>query len=126
MAKKVGKQSAAKELVKEVKQAKPGVVPEVKKETRGRKSKYYVVIDHPVNNELLHSAHYVIRIGATWTGGNVEISVDNGDWQVCRHSVGYWWYDWSGIARGKHTVQARLNNDKGLVVKKSDVISITF
>jgi hypothetical protein len=78
----------------------------------------YVVIDHPMEGELVSGLAYVMRIGAA-AGGRVEVSINNGDWSPARHSAGYWWFDWGYYKPGPHTVVARLIDDKGKVLKKS-------
>jgi len=72
----------------------------------------YIWIDHPQQNERLRAPIYVIRIGV---GGarHVEISLDDGSWQNCRLNSGYWWYDWSAIPPGKHTLVARMWTQDG-------------
>jgi hypothetical protein len=69
--------------------------------------KAYVVIDYPVEGEIVTSPHYAFRIGA---GGaeRVEISFDGKQWSPCRESAGYWWYDWSGYEAGPRILRARL------------------
>ena len=115
----MAKKSAAKAVSKE---SKPAVKPAEKaKPVKAEVPKHYVVIDHPMDNEKLLHHHYVIRIGADWTGGGVEICIDNSEWQQCRHSVGYWWNDWAHIKAGEHTIAARSKDEKGKVVKKSAV-----
>src|ERR1019366_449379 len=67
----------------------------------------YIWIDYPVQNETLTGPHYNVRLGVG--GANlVEISIDKGPWLPCRLTSGYWWYDWSQIALGKHTLVARI------------------
>lgn len=85
-----------------------------------RKPKYEITIDHPKNGEVItHKAHYAVRIG-TPNNGRVELSIDNGEFLPCRHSVGYWWYDWCNIPVGKHTLVARLVDPvKNRTLKKS-------
>jgi hypothetical protein len=80
----------------------------------------YVVIDHPVNNEVLVPGHYAIRIGASW-GGIVEFQINDADWIPCRHNAGYWWFDWHNIPAGKHKLAARLVDNNGTVLKKSAI-----
>lgn len=67
----------------------------------------YIWIDHPQERERLLGPVYVIRLGV---GGaqNVEISIDKGPWVPCRFTSGYWWYDWTAIAPGKHVLVARM------------------
>lgn len=91
--------------------------------TTGRKPKYEITIDHPKNGEVItHKAHYAIRVG-TPNQGIVEISIDGGNFVPCRHSVGYWWYDWVNIPLGEHTIVARLvDPNKKRTLKKSAVV----
>jgi hypothetical protein len=88
-----------------------------------KKSKYIVVIDYPKNNEVItHKQHYAIRIG-TPNQGIVEVSIDNGEFQKCRFSSGYWWYDWHNIPEGEHILVARLiDPQKNRVLRKSEKV----
>jgi len=72
----------------------------------------YLWIDHPSQSETLRAPTYVVRLGA---GGAdlVEISIDKSPWLPCRLTSGYWWYDWSAISRGKHTLVARMRTSGG-------------
>ena len=72
----------------------------------------YIWIDHPQEGERLYAAHYVMRLGV---GGAeaVEISINQGPWQPCRLTSGYWWYDWSAIPKGKHALVARMRTSGG-------------
>ena len=83
--------------------------------------KVYVVIDHPQEAEIISGLHYAIRIGAS-DNGAVEISFDNGEWQSCRPSAGYWWFDWGYFTPGIHKITARLRDNDGKTVKKSLVV----
>lgn len=90
------------------------------------KSKYEIYIDYPKNNEIItYKHHYAIRVG-TPNEGIVEISIDNSEFQKCRHSAGYWWFDWYNIPLGKHTIIARLVDPKRLrTLKKSEPTTCT-
>ncbi len=76
----------------------------------------FIWIDHPEQNERLLGPVYVVRLGI---GGakKVEMSVDGGAWQPCRLTSGYWWFDWSAIQRGKHTLIARMQTEDGRVFR---------
>ncbi|MFN3551417.1 MAG: hypothetical protein ACK4WJ_06390 [Endomicrobiia bacterium] len=93
------------------------------KKTKSSTSTYIIVIDYPKNNEVIaHKAHYAIRIG-TPNIGNVEVSIDDSEFQKCRYSSGYWWYDWCNIPSGKHTLVARLvDPKKNRTLKKSEKV----
>ncbi len=67
----------------------------------------YVGVDFPQVGEILTSPQYAIRVSTSATEG-VEISIDGKEWQPCRESVGFWWYDWSGFGSGVHTVVSRI------------------
>ncbi len=72
----------------------------------------YIWIDHPAQNEILRSSIYSVRLGV---GGAdlVEISIDKSPWLPCRLTSGFWWYDWTKISRGKHTLVARMRASDG-------------
>lgn len=86
--------------------------PTVKKAVNTNGNQDYVVIDYPKNLETILSNNYTVRIGAS-NCLNVEISIDDQPWQNCRHSVGYWWYDWHNIPTGNHQLTARINLGDG-------------
>lgn len=67
-----------------------------------------VVIDFPSHGETVTSDRYTLRIGAIGDG-HVGISMDGGPWLPCRRRQGYWWFDWSGYAPGRHKAVARLS-----------------
>jgi len=71
------------------------------------------VLDHPQQGEKITSPQYTFRVGAVGDMERVEISVNEGPWQVCRYSVGYWWYDWSGYAAGRYQAAARARTRDG-------------
>ena len=72
----------------------------------------FLWIDYPQEKERLRAPVYVIRLGV---GGaqQVELSIDSGPWENCRLTSGYWWFDWSGIQPGKHTLTARMRTADG-------------
>lgn len=65
-----------------------------------------VLVNYPQQKECITSSEYTFRIEAG-PAGRVEISIDNKEWQPCRHTGDYWWYDWSGYLPGKHMAAAR-------------------
>ena len=81
----------------------------------------YVVVDHPQEGEIISGLHYAIRIGSS-DNGSVEICFDNGEWQSCRPSAGYWWFDWGYFTPGVHTIVARLRNAGGQTLKKTSPV----
>jgi hypothetical protein len=97
----------------------------VKKQTKitAKRTKYEITIDHPKNGEVItYKTHYAVRIG-TPNQGIVELSIDGSEFKRCRHSVGYWWYDWCNIPSGEHVLVARLvDPQKGRTLKKSQPV----
>lgn len=84
-------------------------------------SNSYVIIDHPINSETVYQGHYAIKIGASGDGF-VEISFNDGDWKPCRNNSGFWWYDWSDFSTGATKIVARLRNETGKTIKKSNTV----
>lgn len=120
-AKKVAAAVTSASVVTEVKKAAPKAKAVVVKAAVDPKS--YLVIDHPAQGEIISGLHYAIRIGAS-DNGSVEISFDGGEWQPCRASAGYWWFDWGYFTAGSHKIAARLVDSVGVVVKKSPVLKV--
>jgi hypothetical protein len=71
-----------------------------------------ILVNYPQLNESIKSSHYAFRIEAK-VAGHVEISIDDGAWQPCRHGAGYWWYDWNVGKSGKHKAVARIRQQGG-------------
>lgn len=74
-----------------------------------------VLLDHPQQGEKITAPHYTFRIGTSGDTERVEILIDQGHWQPCRHSVGYWWYDWSGYTGGRHQAVVKAQTKDGQV-----------
>lgn len=93
------------------------------KPKKGRIAKNHIVIDHPKNNEeITYKAHYAIRISAP-NNGIVEVKFNDGEYQKCRNSAGYWWFDWSNIPSGRYEIVCRLvDPQKNRTLKKSEKI----
>lgn len=70
-------------------------------------------LDYPKRNEKITSQHYTFRISVPAPARNVEVSINEGPWQPCRNSVGYWWYDWSQYRPGAYKAIARALVDGG-------------
>jgi len=75
-----------------------------------------VAVDYPQQGEKITAPCYTFRVGAAGDPERVEISIDQGPWQPCRHSAGYWWYDWSGYAGGRYQAVAKAWAKDGRVV----------
>lgn len=60
------------------------------------------VLDYPQQGEKITAPHYTFRVGTAGDIERVEISLNAGPWQACRHSVGYWWYDWADYTGGRY------------------------
>lgn len=69
-------------------------------------------IDYPQQDEAIEPGHYSFRIAAS-IATSVDISIDKGPWQTCRHSIGYWWYDWTGYDEGPHEAIVRTPEPNG-------------
>lgn len=94
--------------------------PKTKKEKQKTAvSESYVVIDYPVEAEVIESGHYAIRIGAS-NDGYVEISFNDGEWIPCRFTSGYWWFDWMYFEPGEHTLAVRLVDLQGNTILETE------
>jgi hypothetical protein len=78
-----------------------------------------LVLDYPLEGEILTSHSYCIRLTALQPR-SVEICLDGKRWLSCRESVGHWWYDWSGFRSGGYTITARMTDKNGKVSKTKD------
>ena len=83
----------------------------------------YVLIDYPVENDIINGSAYVLRIGTSNDfNAYVEVSFNDGEWNLCRFASGYWWYDWVYFQPGHFTVRARIvSASDGRVIKISDI-----
>ena len=94
----------------------------VKNKFVSKKSTKHVVIDYPQEKETISCPEYTIRVGPV-NSSVVEVSIDGGEWNICRFAEGYWWFDWANYPAGKHKITARVRSDKGKTLKKSDIRS---
>ena len=85
----------------------------------------YVVIDYPVENELITHPSYAIRVG-TSGNGVVEMSIDGGEWTYCRYALGFWWFDWANYPAGSHRIVARLRDNDGKELNKSKIRKCSY
>jgi hypothetical protein len=76
----------------------------MKKTSEGRASAS-VFVDYPQEGERIRTPFYSFSIEGP--ASNVEIAIDGEDWRPCRKSGGYWRYDWSGYAPGRHQAIVR-------------------
>lgn len=72
-------------------------------------------LDHPERGEKIVSPQYTFRAGVSGGVARVEISINQGPWQPCRWSVGYWWYDWAGYGNGRYQAAVRAAAKDGRV-----------
>ncbi|AKL97692.1 hypothetical protein [Endomicrobium proavitum] len=128
MAKKT-KEKAAKTVLKSAASKKAKSVKKVSKKAKETKelakisenkalSAAFLVIDYPVESDVLHGSHYAVRIGASPVGA-VEVSFNSKDWNPCRFAAGFWWYDWTGFSKGSHIIEARLLDSQNKEVLKT-------
>jgi hypothetical protein len=81
-------------------------------------AKTAIVVDFPVEGQLVLSQDYTFRLTSAEEGA-VELSLDGGPWLACRESVGFWWFDWKPTP-GDHEAVARVKRSTGRFAK-SDV-----
>jgi len=74
-----------------------------------------VAMDYPQEGETITSRDYTLRISAAPQAKLVEACIDQGPWLPCREAAGFWWYDWSGFAAGRHQLRARMTDQDGNV-----------
>lgn len=65
-----------------------------------------LAIDFPRPEEPVSAGDYTIRIAAEGAS-KVEVSINGGQWQPCRASVGFFWYDWRPAEPGEYKIVAR-------------------
>jgi len=107
--KKTVKKAVVKKEKPEVKKAPAAV----KKAKISANPNAYLVIDYPVEHDMLQAnSHYVIRMGAS-QDGYVEVSFNGGEWVPARFSDGYWWFDWVYFSPGDYTLSARMIGQDG-------------
>jgi hypothetical protein len=66
-----------------------------------------VVLDYPKPGEVITSAQYSLRVGATEHVQNVEVSIDGSPWLPTRQAAGFYWFDWSNYMSGRHEIAVR-------------------
>lgn len=105
---------------------KPAAVPAPVKQQKVKENAKvpgdFVVIDHPSQNDKLVPPHYAIRMGAS--EGIVEIQINNSSWMPCRHTSGYWWFDWVNFSKGSYKITARLKDSSDKTLAKSAVVKV--
>ncbi len=65
-----------------------------------------IEIAYPTEDEVIGQPWYTLQVVSPGARG-VEVSIDGGNWNPCRESLGLWWFDWSGFSSGAHEVRAR-------------------
>lgn len=109
----------AKKATSTSKKTKTATVKQVTKRPRE-----YIVVDFPREGEIIYNQSFCIRLGVG-ENTHVEISINGGPWKPCRHSVGFWWFDWSGYGSGRHTILARVVTPSGNLLKTPPRTCIT-
>jgi hypothetical protein len=88
---------------------------------KGNKKGSNLCIDYPTENEVINGHfHYALRIGAS-NDGYVEISFNDGEWNLCRYNCGYWWFDIMYFKLGDYKLCARMMDVDGNVIVKTKV-----
>ncbi|MBI5245661.1 MAG: hypothetical protein HY923_00645 [Elusimicrobia bacterium] len=76
-------------------------------------NKTMLAVNHPLQNEVITSAQYTVRVYAPEGVKRVGISIDQGKWMACRPAVGFWWFDWSGYENGEHEIIVSMETPDG-------------
>jgi len=76
-----------------------------------KSSRTSVTIDFPQEKEKIRPGHYAVRITAP-EHGVVELSVNEGQWLLCRSAAGYYWCDWYPEETGSVKLIARIKSGK--------------
>ena len=66
-----------------------------------------ICIDYPQNNETVYCGHYCFRLGSRKPCSAMQVSINGGEWQNCRYTNGYWWFDWWNFNTGNFYLEAR-------------------
>lgn len=82
-------------------------------------NKTYLLIRYPQEGEVITHPHYTIKVEAI-KGGKVEVLIDKDDWKRCRFAEGFWWYDWTNYSSRQHKIIARLCDNNGKVLGKTN------
>jgi len=93
--------------------AKTDAAPAVSRE-RALQSGPAINIEFPREGEVVAPPVYTFQIVAAPGAGEVELSIDQGDWLPCRESLGLWWFDWSDFDKGVYEVIARTRTAEGV------------
>ena len=75
-----------------------------------------VRIEFPRDGETITHPSYSFQIETDAETPSVDVSIDQGDWQPCRQSLGLWWFDWSDYDTGEHEAVARTRKPDGSTV----------
>lgn len=86
---------------------------------RAVQSRPAVVVEFPVEGEVISTPSYTIHVSVAPGTGGVEVSIDKGEWLPCREALGLWWYDWSGFDDGEHELSARTHMGEGIAVNSA-------
>jgi hypothetical protein len=76
-----------------------------------------VKVAYPKPAEKLQPPHYTIQIVAGAAAQRVEVRINDQPWTPCREALGLYWFDWTGLQTGKHTIAARAQHSDGKVVE---------
>jgi hypothetical protein len=79
----------------------------------------FVSLEWPAEGEVITAPSYTLQIDAGPGTDHVDVSINMGEWRPCRESLGLWWYDWSGYAKGDYELVARCHTLQGLCTVSS-------
>ncbi len=71
-----------------------------------------ISIDYPKEEELVLLGHYAVRLAGT-LDAQVELSINDGEWNGCRNALGFYWFDWTPSDSGETVLKARLRVGNG-------------
>ena len=91
-------------------------IKEAERVVRPGSARLEVTVDCPHEGEIIVSSEYTFRIGTVPEALRVEVSLNRGEWQECRESLGLWWFDWSNYAPGGYRLEARIHAEGGKTV----------
>lgn len=82
------------------------------KKAAAAKTKTQVEVQYPQEGEKVYKGHYAIRVDVD-DSQNVQVSINNGDWQSCREACGHFWFDWYPAEAGSFRIVAKATLQDG-------------
>ena len=82
------------------------------------KPPYSIELQYPQEGEKVYKGHYAMRFDVQ-NVQNVQLSINNGDWQNCREASGHYWFDWYPSEAGSFRIVARAIGPEGREAKST-------